>query len=245
MVRLLEELTFNALPALQTHFYDGWVLRFANGYSRRANSVQPLYPSILDVNQKIDYCETQYQEHGLSTIFKLTGTEQPPDLEVALIQRGYVIDGHTALQTRPLTGETLDVNQAGIEMEEYVTEDWLSSLQCLSNVDDRHLPTIMAILESLDVEAGFFRLMVDGEVAAMGLGVLERGYVGLYDIVTDAERRQRGYGRLMVLNILRWAQEKGAHSAYLQVMLNNRPALSLYHKLGFREVYQYWYRQQV
>ena len=245
MVRLLEELSLNAFPALQTHFYDGWVLRFANGYSRRANSVQPLYPSILDLHQKIDYCEAQYQEHGLSTIFKLTGTEQPPDLEVALIRRGYAIDGHTALQTRSLTSETIEASRVGIEIEEFVTQDWLSSLQCLNNMDDRHPPTITAILESLDVESGFFRLLIDGEVAALGLGVLERGYVGLYDIVTDAERRQRGYGKLMVLNILKWAQAKGAHTAYLQVMLNNAPALRLYHALGFREVYRYWYRQQV
>jgi ribosomal protein S18 acetylase RimI-like enzyme len=244
MVRLLEELSLNAFPALQTRFYDGWVLRFANGYSRRANSVQPLYPSILDVNQKIDTCEAMYQEHGLSTIFKLTGTEQPANLEVELIRRGYVADGRTSLQTRPLTGD-IDVSHADIEMEEYVSEDWLNGLRGLNHLDERHVPTITTILESLDVEAGFFRLMVDGEAAAMGLGVLERGYVGLYDIVTDTRLRRRGYGRLLVLNILRWAQSSGAHSAYLQVMLSNTPALRLYHELGFREVYQYWYRQQV
>ena len=245
MVRLLEELSLNALPALQTHFYDGWVLRFANGYSRRPNSVQPLYPSILDVNQKIDYCEAMYHDHGLNTIFKLTGTEQPPDLEVALIRRGYVADGRTSMQTLALTDESIDVSQIDIEVEEYVTEDWLHDLQRLNKMDDRHLPTLSLILESIDLEVGFFRRVIDGEAVAIGLGVLERGYVGLYDIVTDAERRKRGHAQHMMLNILKWAQEKNAHTAYLQVMLNNRPALSLYHKLGFREVYQYWYRQQV
>ena len=42
MIRTLEELSMNALPALQTMLYGGWVLRFANGYTRRANSINPI-----------------------------------------------------------------------------------------------------------------------------------------------------------------------------------------------------------
>lgn len=32
---MFEELSFNSHPALQTQFYDGWVLRFANGYTKQ------------------------------------------------------------------------------------------------------------------------------------------------------------------------------------------------------------------
>ena len=35
----LEELAMNAWPAIQTYLYDGWIVRFANGYTKRANSV--------------------------------------------------------------------------------------------------------------------------------------------------------------------------------------------------------------
>ena len=44
MIRLLEELSLSALPALETTFLDGWVLRLSDNFTRRANSINPLYP---------------------------------------------------------------------------------------------------------------------------------------------------------------------------------------------------------
>ena len=60
-ILLYEELSLNAWPSLQTQFYDGWVLLYTNGYSytSRANSVNLLYPSTLDVYEKIAECESR------------------------------------------------------------------------------------------------------------------------------------------------------------------------------------------
>ena len=84
MIRLLEELSMNAWPALQTLLYDGWVLRFAEGYTRRANSVNPLYPSTRDALEKIEACERLYRGQGLAVIFKLTAASQPERLDEML-----------------------------------------------------------------------------------------------------------------------------------------------------------------
>jgi len=40
LVRLYEELSANAHPALKTIIYDGWILRFSDGYTNRSNSVE-------------------------------------------------------------------------------------------------------------------------------------------------------------------------------------------------------------
>ena len=90
-ILFIEELALNGWPALTTLCYDGWLLRLANGYTRRANSVSPLYDSSLDLNAKIRYCEAIYAQYGQSAIFKLTEATNPPDLDQVLNDQGYTV----------------------------------------------------------------------------------------------------------------------------------------------------------
>ena len=76
-ILLYEELSLNAHPALQTQFFDGWVMRFANGYTNRANSINPLYPSTLDLQIKIAECEKRYFAQGLPAVYRLTDGSDP------------------------------------------------------------------------------------------------------------------------------------------------------------------------
>ena len=83
---------------------------------------------------------------------------------------------------------------------------------------------------------------MDGHLIGCGLGVLQAGYLGIFDIVIDPDHRGQGHGMSLMGALLAWGQERKAEKAYLQVMCNNEPALILYEKLGFQEEYQYWYR---
>lgn len=60
--KTMEELSLNNWQPLSTLLYDGWVLRFANGYTKRANSIQPIFYSTYELEQKIDACEKIYSE---------------------------------------------------------------------------------------------------------------------------------------------------------------------------------------
>jgi ribosomal protein S18 acetylase RimI-like enzyme len=83
----------------------------------------------------------------------------------------------------------------------------------------------------------------NGEAVVCGLGVLEREYIGLFDLVTDPQRRNQGYGAQLVSGLLHWAKANGARYAYLQVEERNTPARHLYgDKLGYQVLYGYWYR---
>ena len=66
--------------------------------------------------------------------------------------------------------------------------------------------------------------------------------LGLFDLLVAPEFRGQGFGTKLVDARMSWGYEQGAHLAFLQVMANNKPARGLQRKLGFEDVYTYWYR---
>jgi GNAT superfamily N-acetyltransferase len=68
LARDVEEPTLNAWPPLTNVLYDGWVLSFSDGYTRRANSVHSLYPSRLPLADKIAVCEAAYAARGQGSV---------------------------------------------------------------------------------------------------------------------------------------------------------------------------------
>ena len=86
-IRFLEEIASNGHAALNSMEYDGWVLRFSNGYTGRANSVSVLRPSAKNAAEKVAYCEECYAKQGLPALFKLTDCDA--ELQDYLTKKGY------------------------------------------------------------------------------------------------------------------------------------------------------------
>ncbi|HYN87291.1 MAG TPA: GNAT family N-acetyltransferase [Ardenticatenaceae bacterium] len=261
--RRIEEASLNAWPALQQILFDGWVLRFSRGYTKRANSVNPLYESGLDVQEKIARCEQLYEERGLAPVFRLTPLASPVNLDEALAAHGYEPIDPTLVLHLDLSDETrgkpggdtpnpsTEARRRGVattsaprngSFTEAALDEWLETFGRLhgAQVEQQHVHR--AILDLIPARRLLAALIVDGIAVACGLGVLEADCFGLFDLVTGPVHRRKGYGTALVSAMLQWAEGQGASLAYLQVMATNEPAQQLYAKLGFRELYQYWYR---
>lgn len=241
MIKLIEELSFNAWPSLETLFYDGWIIRLSKGYTKRANSVNPLYPSNLEIHQKIDNCEKLFHSKKLPVIFKVTSGNFHQDLDNLLKEKGYASIEPTsvrALDIRNIPSPTIK----DIKVYSSPQGPWLESYCKFNNINSDHMDILESMLNSIIPEKYFVTLNINGSVVACGLGVLENGYMGLFDIVVDKAFREKGYGQQLILNLLDIGRNKGALYSYLQVMVRNIPAVHLYNKLGYKEKYKYWYR---
>lgn len=241
--KLVEELSLNHWPPLSTLLYDGWVLRFAEGYTKRANSIQPLYASTCELYEKIAVCEQMYSTNRLPTIYKITPFVCPAHLDSVLEKAGYSIADPTSVQVLQLDSIREPRAISGtVTTNERVTSDWVAQLCRLNNVADTNRNAMEQMLANIRTKAGFVSLYFAEQVVACGFGVIERGYIGLYDIVTDKSYRNRGFGEQMILHLLQWGKEHGARYSYLAVVRNNEPARKLYSKIGYSEMYSYWYR---
>lgn len=248
MIPLIEELSLNAWPALETLLVGGWVVRFAGGYTRRANSVIPLYAAAepldaADLLERVEACEALYRRRGLPVIFKLTPESRPAGLDALLEARGYRAEARTGVQTLDLAGAVAPAGGEAPRITPEPEQAWLDGMARMSALEGERRKRHEQILAAIAPERGFASLRgADGAVLACGLGVVQMGWLGLFDIVVDPAARGRGLGERLVRGLLAWGSGAGARASYLQVMLNNPPALRLYARVGYKPAYEYWYR---
>ena len=237
-----EELSLNAHPAIRTLFYDGWILRFSNGYTNRANSVNMIYPSTLPPEEKVRRCEEIYAANGLPAVFKITPVSDPA-LDDILEKRGYAIVTPTDIMTMKLCNLPDDFIRS--DVAEGLTKEWQNEYLTLSGLDnDGKADSVRAIQGGILNRRFCTSTGESGAKSACGMCVIERGYVGLYDIFVKREFRQKGLGYSVCVSLLDKARSAGVKNAYIQVVAANTPAVNLYTKIGYRFLYRYHYRVQ-
>lgn len=247
LARRIEEASLNAWPAIQQIFLDGWVLRFSRGFTKRSNSIVPLYPPMQSTHsllQKIRYCENLYAREQLQTVFRLTSINEPAQdlsaihgtLDQVLQNRDYRRDETSLVLTASITDTSTN------EIELLALDRWLDVYCELTGMTDPARSLHRLILRSIQGECAFATLRKGNEPVAIGLAVVEQELVGLFDVYTADHHRGRGYAKSLVTDLLNWASRTGAQRAYLQMVNANEPAAALYTALGFEEIYRYWYR---
>ena len=239
--RRLEELALNASAAFQSLVYDGWLLGYRRGPTKRLRCVNPFYPSTLPLAEKIEHCARFYASIELPAIFRLLPFSQPPELDRLLERGGWERFDHTQVLRTDLDGVAPVPPPAGRVIVLAVPEWELKAAplldvpagivaQDVERARNYPLPQAGAIVE------------LDGQAVACGLVKLESDYAGLFAVSTAEGFRGRGFGRAVVATLLGEAKRRGARIAYLQVTTVNAAANALYERFGFAPAYDYWYR---
>jgi ribosomal protein S18 acetylase RimI-like enzyme len=251
LIRTLETLAANAWPPAEAEALDGWRLRFTDGVTRRANSVWP--NGLLSgpaVDELLTEVEAFYAQRKQPARFQLSPVAEPADLDQRLAERGYRSVASTAVQVAELTSilrQTVPLRlhpEFEVEVSEEFDEEWFALYLAIEHGDDPQTVVRQSILRRIAAPTGYVTLRIDGQAASVGLGVVEREWLGIFCMATAPSYRRRGAASAIVRTLAIWAQLYEANHAYLQVMEENRAAQALYARAGFETVYRYHYREK-
>jgi N-acetylglutamate synthase len=237
LVQQAEERLINVWPAPSTLVMDGWVIRFANGYSGRANSASALIPHTSLAHDLIQRIEELYREAGLVPTFRISPLAES-NSEILLAQRGYYLKNEVSTMLLDLGSFNSRIDPRVI-ITATPTLDWLKGVSIRQEASKRSEDHLEAIVGKIRLPKVFATLSVSEKSIGFGMSAIDRGWAELGSIMLDRGERGKGLGRAVVASLLSWAKEKGASSAFLQVDVTNHVAINLYESLGFKEIYRY------
>jgi GNAT superfamily N-acetyltransferase len=202
-------------PDLEIQPLGEWLLRRSRtSAARRANSVLAMTPS--GVADSVEQVVAHYQSLGRRPIAAV----RPDSAEDTLFR------GHGWV---PESGDDDTLFQvAGVA----------AARRALRGV---RLPDLDVALVGDDRLVTARAAAGDGRVVACGVAAYDDDWVGFRSIEVDPGERGGRLGLLVMAELLAWGAERGATTAYLQVLGDNAPAQALYEGLDFVEHHRYRY----
>ena len=186
---LFEEMASNAHVALNIMQYDGWILKFSEGHTNRANSVSMIYPSTINVNEKIQNCEKIYSEQNLPCVFKLTDGDE--EMMKLLIERGYKEVTPSDVMIREIDDITMP--EGDITFYNKPVEEWLCPYFEYEGFSQKSQAIYRRMLDKLCIKTDYLAIREQGKIVALASSAMERGYLLIQNVVVHPDYRRKGY----------------------------------------------------
>jgi ribosomal protein S18 acetylase RimI-like enzyme len=242
-VETLEQACSDAWPPLEQHHLGEWRLRWADGFTGRANSAlaigDPGMPIPEALRAVCDFAHSQGISPAVQAVNGsraeaeilaegwLENVEHPAGYEVSVLV-GNVMNGTFLAKNGrkvPFITSVRDTpTPAWWELSAGTTEPTPAQRHVLATGEIGY-----GVAESGDLTAGAVRVAIVGQVAHISR------------LAVRAEFRRRGLAAELMAAASSWAKDRGATQEVLQVSVSNAPALALYRELGFTEHHRYRY----
>ena len=223
--RRIEEMSLNASGAFQSLVYDGWLLGFRAGPTKRLRCVNAFYSTSLPLAEKVDYCARFYRSVGLPAIFRMLPFSQPPDLDAYLHSLGWITFERTLVMRADIAASL--PNPATRDAVEIVDAPrWVEATAALLDLTGDKLSATVERARSYPLPHAGAIVRRQGEVVACGLVKLEGAHAGLFALNTAPAHRRQGLGAAIVGALLAEASRRESRAAYLQVTADNEAALA-------------------
>ena len=189
---------------------DGWRLRYNQGVNRRCNSVWPnQLGDKLKLEERLELVEEFYRRWEVRPRFQICPAAQPEILVEILAARGYTDDAYTSVQTahiETINSSTFQNLDYQIEIANGFNQPWFDLYSEVEGLDQHVSAMRRGTLVRISPRTGFALLRVDGESAAVGLGVLERGWVGVFCMASNPRFRRQAAASSILNSLARWVK---------------------------------------
>ncbi|MDD9894324.1 MAG: GNAT family N-acetyltransferase [Gammaproteobacteria bacterium] len=244
----IESATRTAWPALEEVELEGGMLRYASGAGRRSNTLVPNVEMPSCPQKLLRAAEVYYRSKGQPAVVKvLTGANEQPcfsNLDSLLAQEQYQKESPTAVLALRLRNYfSMESPLLENNLEISAKEDWVRAWSELRELDPKNKSVHCQLVAKMTGEA-YCLILKDalGKACATGMAVANQGVLGIFGIATAKEYQGLGLATELLSGLLNYGIDRGSEFAYLQVEKDNSPALALYRKFGFEQLYSYWYR---
>jgi GNAT superfamily N-acetyltransferase len=236
----LERVADRAWPAPVVQRLGAWLLRYAEGWTNRANSALPLGTADRPLDDAVQECRRFYTDRGL-----------PPKIAVPLPVRrdvsrhleatGWVAQPRVLVQTAPLDALLHAEHDHSIELVDRPSPELLALVAARKQSPPAAAEHVLMGGSGTGAPAVRFAQARDGQGAvvagARGAVVDDWLHIGLVEVAAPA--RRRGLARAITAALATWGVSHRATRALLQVEEHNGPAVRLYQSLGFATHHTY------
>lgn len=219
-IRALEHAAALAWPGTEQQWLGGWFLRAGLRATSRANSAVPLGVSaqIADLPAVIEW----YRARNLPAWLALPERLLPIRASGVKPTRVMMRALPSVPNVTPVQGST-----PGVTLALQPDEQWL-------RIYERDVPAevLTAVVDgTLTFASAADRAVGRGAVTAAPDGTR---WLGISSVRVAGEHRRQGLARAVCEALLGWGAQMSARHAYVQVEVDNAPAIALYTALGFR-----------
>ena len=240
----VEQISSDAWVAHERIQMGGWLLRANYGVTRRANSVLTIGPPSGDViDDAISQAIQFYENRGLSPLFQLTDASYPHNLDETLSNSGFVVGLEVYLQIASVDEVLEQPPSIDIQIESTPSKEWMDAYAKGSGYNTESMRIRKELMLRSPLKKAFGSLLIDDEIAGVGLCIVDGEWAGLFNIGTHPSHRRHGIATSVNRGLTKWASIHGVKKMYLLAEIDNQPALSMYEGLGFETSYRYWYRR--
>jgi ribosomal protein S18 acetylase RimI-like enzyme len=241
-VEEVERAAFLGWRALEVEAVGDWVLRASGGFTGRANSALALGDPGVGIDAALDRVEAFYADRSLPVRLQLVDKDAPAGIVEAIDRRGWQTSPLVQVMTAEL-GHVLRAAPSAEEWDVHVSETpdeaWVECYR-QDGVTPREL--VREILTN-HPSAVFASLRRDGECVAIARGAVDGKWCGIHAVEVPPGHRGARLGAMVTGIAARWCGQRGARRTYLQVSVDNVPAVRTYDRLNYTVHHHYVYRE--